>query len=143
MAPAPRNRTERMKGTVRRFYFRKGFGFIEGEPGNEYFFHYSEFTGEKRVIQPGLEVEFETRQGDKGLAATAVRPLGTPPPRAPNEPSREPARRPASARAQPRVQPPAVADTPSRRSWTLPFGAGVAVGAVLGIGTYVLIASGG
>lgn len=128
---------ERMKGTVRRFYFRKGFGFIEGEPGTEYFFHYSEFTGEKRLIQPGLEVEFEVRQGDKGLAATAVRALGAPAPRAPRE-----ARRPAPPRAPSPAKPPAVTDTSTRAPWTLPFGAGVAVGAVLGIGTYLLIAGG-
>ncbi len=61
-----------MKGTVKRFYFRKGFGFIEGDQGTEYFFHYTDFTGDKEALRPGLEVDFQAQQGDKGPCAVAV-----------------------------------------------------------------------
>jgi CspA family cold shock protein len=61
-----------MKGTVKRFYFRKGFGFIEGVQGSEYFFHYSDFTGSKDSLRPGLAVDFKPQQGDKGPCAVAV-----------------------------------------------------------------------
>ncbi|HEY0674830.1 MAG TPA: cold shock domain-containing protein [Immundisolibacter sp.] len=78
-----------MKGTVKRFYFRKGFGFIEGDQGTEYFFHYTDFTGDKEGLRPGLEVEFEAQQGDKGPCAVAVvLPGGKPAPaRAPRQPA--------------------------------------------------------
>ena len=61
-----------MKGIVKRFYFRKGFGFIEGDQGTEYFFHYSDFNGDKQDLRPGLEIEFEPQQGEKGPCAVAV-----------------------------------------------------------------------
>ena len=61
-----------MKGTVKRFYFRKGFGFIEGDQGTEYFFHYSDFTGAKDSLRPGLVVDFRPQQGEKGPCAVAV-----------------------------------------------------------------------
>lgn len=62
-----------MKGTVARFYFKKGFGFITGEDGVEYFFHYSDFDGEKRDIANGVAVTFNPEQREKGPGAVAVR----------------------------------------------------------------------
>lgn len=107
-----------MKGTVKRFYFRKGFGFIEGDQGTEYFFHYSDFTGSKESLRPGLEVEFQPHQGEKGPCAVAVVQLGgKPAPARPRAPSRSPA---AAA-------PPAM-----RRSWL--FVAGLVLGLLLGAG---------
>ncbi|WP_068805007.1 cold shock domain-containing protein [Immundisolibacter cernigliae] len=85
-----------MKGTVKRFYFRKGFGFIEGDQGTEYFFHYTDFTGDKEVLRPGLEVDFEAQQGDKGPCAVAVvQPGGKP---AAARPRSTPARLPPAPR---------------------------------------------
>lgn len=73
-----------MKGTVKRFYFRKGFGFIEGDQGTEYFFHYTDFTGDKEALRPGLEVDFQAQQGDKGPCAIGVvLPGGKPAPARP------------------------------------------------------------
>lgn len=120
-----------MKGTVKRFYFRKGFGFIEGEPGSEYFFHYSEFSGEKRALRPGLEVEFEPRSGDKGLAATAIRASGPARP----EPATAPPPR-GRERSAPKATPPSARPAPWRG-----FAAGVAVGVVVGIGLYALLSA--
>jgi CspA family cold shock protein len=80
-----------MKGTVKRFYFRKGFGFIEGDQGTEYFFHYSDFTGDKEALRPGLEVDFQAQQGDKGPCAVAVvQPGGKPAPARPRPAARAP-----------------------------------------------------
>jgi CspA family cold shock protein len=108
-----------MKGTVKRFYFRKGFGFIEGDQGTEYFFHYSDFSGDKAALRPGLDVEFEPQQGDKGPSAVAVvLPGGKPAPARPRTASRGP----AAAKPQ-----------PATRAYR-PFVAGLILGLVLGGG---------
>lgn len=116
-----------MKGIVKRFYFRKGFGFIEGDQGTEYFFHYSDFTGDKETLRPGLAVEFQPQQGDKGPCAVAVvTPGGTPaaprPPRA-----RPPANNPAAA-------------PQAGSNKALPFALGLAVGVVIGFAGHWLLA---
>ena len=115
-----------MKGTVKRFYFRKGFGFIEGDQGTEYFFHYSDFTGDKAAIRPGLEIEFQPQQGDKGPCAVAVvMPGGTPAaaraprPRANERPSDQPA-------------------APNKGA-ALPFALGLAIGVVIGFAGHWLL----
>jgi len=58
-----------MKGTIKRFYFKKGFGFIENEDGEELFFHYSDFEGPKRLLRSDTAVTFTESEGDKGLCA--------------------------------------------------------------------------
>lgn len=115
-----------MKGTVKRFYFRKGFGFIEGDQGTEYFFHYSDFTGDKDALRPGLAVEFQPQQGDKGPCAVAVvLPGGTPgPARAPRPPKADRA---------------SAAPAATGRSGTIPFILGLVVGVVIGfVGHWLL-----
>ena len=60
-----------MKGKVKFFNESKGFGFIAGEDGKEYFVH---STG----LNPGVSiakddsVTFEIEQGDKGPKASKV-----------------------------------------------------------------------
>ncbi len=60
-----------MKGKIKFFDETKGFGFIIGEDGNQYFVH---STG----LNPGVTVRendavtFEIEQGDKGPKATKV-----------------------------------------------------------------------
>lgn len=60
-----------MKGKVKFFNDAKGFGFIAGEDGKEYFVHN---TG----LSPGVSitkddaVTFEIEQGDKGPKASKV-----------------------------------------------------------------------
>ncbi len=60
-----------MKGTVKFFNNMKGFGFIAGEDGKEYFVH---VTG----LSPGVSigendsVEFEVEEGDRGPKAVNV-----------------------------------------------------------------------
>ncbi len=60
-----------MKGNVKFFNEGKGFGFIAGEDGKEYFVHQ---TGVKEgtVLRENDAVEFEVEQGDRGPKAANV-----------------------------------------------------------------------
>lgn len=58
------------RGTVKFFNKEKGFGFIKGDDGQEYFVHQSGLTDE---IQQGDMVEFELQEGKKGLMAVNVK----------------------------------------------------------------------
>ncbi|MBU3942251.1 cold-shock protein [Candidatus Woesearchaeota archaeon CG10_big_fil_rev_8_21_14_0_10_33_12] len=60
-----------MKGTVKFFNNMKGFGFISGEDGEEYFVHQ---TGLKEGVSlnENDSVEFEVEQGDRGPKAVNV-----------------------------------------------------------------------
>ncbi|GHC54228.1 cold-shock protein [Ulvibacter litoralis] len=61
------------KGTVKFFNDTKGFGFITEEgSNNEHFVHISGLIDE---IREGDEVEFELKEGKKGLNAVNVRVL--------------------------------------------------------------------
>ncbi len=61
------------KGTVKWFNESKGFGFITGEDGNDYFVHYSSIqdNGFKSLAE-GESVSFETEKGPKGPKAVNV-----------------------------------------------------------------------
>ncbi|MBN1377026.1 cold shock domain-containing protein [Candidatus Woesearchaeota archaeon] len=60
-----------MKGTVKFFNNMKGYGFIAGEDGKEYFVHQ---TGLKEGVSLNEEdsVEFEVEKGDRGPKAVNV-----------------------------------------------------------------------
>ena len=60
-----------MKGTVKFFNETKGFGFITGEDGKDYFVHKSGVEGSGNLNE-GDTVSFETEKGDKGLKAVKV-----------------------------------------------------------------------
>lgn len=60
-----------MNGTVKFFNNMKGFGFIAGEDGKEYFVHQSGLT-EGTTINENDEVTFEVVEGDRGPKADKV-----------------------------------------------------------------------
>ena len=61
-----------MKGKVKFFNSMKGFGFIAGEDGKEYFVHQSAL-GEGVTLNENDSVEFEVEQGDRGPKAVKVK----------------------------------------------------------------------
>ena len=65
-----------VKGTVKWFNERKGFGFLSQEDGEAVFVHYSSIqaSGFKNLTE-GQAVEFEIQKGPKGLQAVNVRAL--------------------------------------------------------------------
>lgn len=59
-----------MKGTVKWFNAKKGFGFISDEEGNDVFVHFSALQMDGfKVLDEGDEVEFEVVNGEKGPQA--------------------------------------------------------------------------
>lgn len=65
-----------MKGTVKWFNAKKGFGFISDEEGNDVFVHFSALQMDGfKVLDEGDEVEFEVVNGEKGLQAANVTKL--------------------------------------------------------------------
>ena len=60
-----------MKGKVKFFNEMKGFGFIAGEDGKEYFVHQTGLT-EGTEIGENDSVTFEVEQGDRGPKAVKV-----------------------------------------------------------------------
>ncbi|MDR1831955.1 MAG: cold-shock protein [Fusobacteriaceae bacterium] len=62
-----------LKGTVKWFNKDKGFGFITGEDGKDYFVHFSGITGEGfKTLEEGQGVTFNVTEGQKGPMATEV-----------------------------------------------------------------------
>ncbi len=69
-----------MHGTVKWFDSKKGYGFIVGPEGKDVFVHFSVIEGDGfRSLRDGEEVEYEFKQGDKGLLANTVKRLNADP----------------------------------------------------------------
>lgn len=65
-----------IKGTVKWFNDKKGFGFIAQEAGPDVFVHYSAITGNGfKSLSEGDAVTFEIEQGPKGPSAANVKVL--------------------------------------------------------------------
>ena len=63
------------KGIIKRYDFRKGFGFIvDDKNGEDFFFHKSQWQGDGPIRQ-GLAVKFDDKDSDKGPQAESVVPL--------------------------------------------------------------------
>ena len=65
-----------VKGTVKWFNERKGFGFLSRDDGDDVFVHYSNIqsSGFKSLTE-GQPVQFEVEDGPKGPTAVNVTPL--------------------------------------------------------------------
>ena len=65
-----------VKGKVKWFNDKKGYGFITPESGNDVFVHHSAIQGAGfKTLQEGQDVEFEIQQGPKGEQAVNVKKL--------------------------------------------------------------------
>ena len=65
--------SEKLKGVVKWFNDAKGFGFIEHGSGRDVFVHYSVIIQEGfKTLEDGEEVEYEVKEGPKGLHAVRV-----------------------------------------------------------------------
>jgi len=62
-----------IKGKVKWYNEVKGFGFIASEEGNDIFVHRTGLMDSFKGLETDQEVEFETKQGDKGLVAINVK----------------------------------------------------------------------
>lgn len=64
--------TARRRGTLRWFDPRRGYGFIRDDEGGDLFVHRSEL-GPRPRIRPGVRVEFEPHENERGPLARRVR----------------------------------------------------------------------
>ncbi|MEU5160954.1 cold shock domain-containing protein [Streptomyces sp. NPDC020875] len=61
-------------GRVVRFDGMRGYGFIAPDHGGEdVFLHVNDLLIPEQYVRPGLAVEFEVEEGDRGLKASSVR----------------------------------------------------------------------
>ena len=65
------------QGTVKWFNGEKGFGFISQDDGQpDVFVHFSAIQSDGyRTLEENAKVEYDVKQGDKGLQADNVRPI--------------------------------------------------------------------
>ena len=67
-----------MKGTTKWFDKSKGYGFVIGDDGAEYFAHQTQIKMDGfRTLDAGDIVEFDVRSEEKGLAAVDIEPVLT------------------------------------------------------------------
>jgi CspA family cold shock protein len=65
-----------VKGTVKWFNDKKGYGFLTGEDGNDVFVHFKAILSDGfKTLNEGQAVEFEVENSPKGLQAKNVKPL--------------------------------------------------------------------
>ena len=64
-----------VKGTVKWFNEKKGYGFLSQENGNDVFVHYTSIKADGfKTLKEGDSVEFEVQDGPKGPQAINVKP---------------------------------------------------------------------
>jgi CspA family cold shock protein len=63
-----------MKGTIKWYNARKGYGFIDGEDGKDVFVHQSAVPA-GIYLNEGDKVEYEIEEAEKGPQATNIKKL--------------------------------------------------------------------
>ena len=63
-----------MEGTISSFLPSKGYGFLRGDDGRDYFVHHYDII-EMQVVVEGQRVAFEESATPKGYRARRVRPM--------------------------------------------------------------------
>jgi CspA family cold shock protein len=75
-------------GKIVRFDVVRGYGFAAPDSGGEdVFVHVNDLEVDKEQIAPGVAVEFDVEDGDRGLKASRVRVLGQPGAALPDRPA--------------------------------------------------------
>lgn len=64
-----------MKGTVKWYNPRKGYGFIQGENGKDIFVHRTAIPDEIGYLHEGDQVELDVEETDRGPNAKNIRKL--------------------------------------------------------------------
>jgi len=64
-----------MEGTVNWFNIRKGYGFVKGDDGEDYFIHYTGLPNGV-FLKEGDKVTFEPAKTEKGNQAKDVKVIG-------------------------------------------------------------------
>ena len=62
-----------MKGKVKWYNVKKGYGFIKGEDGKDVFVHKSDLSFWAVYLSRGETVNYDTEQTKQGLKATEIR----------------------------------------------------------------------
>lgn len=65
---------KRLKGTIKWYNARKGYGFIEGEDGKDVFVHQSAIPP-RTFLNEGDRVEFDVESSERGPKAVNVQKL--------------------------------------------------------------------
>lgn len=77
--------TLRTTGKILRFDQAQGYGFIASSD-DDVFLHINDLEMDKCLVKPGILVEFDVQEGEKGKYATGVRPsIGSPIDESPDE----------------------------------------------------------
>jgi CspA family cold shock protein len=68
-------------GRILRFDEVRGYGFIAPNAGGEdVFVHANDFGEQRHLVHPGMRVEYEVEEGERGLKVATVRILDSPAP---------------------------------------------------------------
>ena len=119
----------KMEGTVKFFNRRKGFGFVSGDDGKDYFVHFTALA-EGTFLRDNDKVSFEAADGEKGLKAEKVELLekasdrsdlpaeGEEAPATEEAPAEEPATEEAPAEEETPAEEPATEEAPAEEPAT-------------------------